>query len=70
MQFETILLEKRNGVGLITLNRPKALNALNSELISEINTALDDLEKIRKLAAWFWQVQKSFCCGRRYQGNG
>lgn len=45
MTFATILLEKRNGVGLITLNRPKALNALNSELIYEINLALDDLEK-------------------------
>ncbi len=49
MQFETILLEKRNGVGLITLNRPKALNALNSELISEINLALDDLEKDQEI---------------------
>ena len=45
MQFETILLEKKNGVGLITLNRPKALNALNTQLISEVNLALDDLEK-------------------------
>ncbi|MDQ1207683.1 enoyl-CoA hydratase [Acinetobacter baylyi] len=45
MTFATILLEKRKGVGLITLNRPKALNALNSELIYEINLALDDLEK-------------------------
>ncbi|MGK7800365.1 enoyl-CoA hydratase-related protein, partial [Acinetobacter baumannii] len=45
MQWQSILLEKRNGVGLITLNRPQALNALNSELISEINQALDQLEK-------------------------
>ena len=45
MQFETILLEKKNGVGLITLNRPKALNALNTHLISDVNLALDDLEK-------------------------
>lgn len=45
MQFETILLEKKNGVGLITLNRPKALNALNTQLISDVNVALDDLEK-------------------------
>ena len=49
MQWQTILLEKRNGVGLITLNRPKALNALNSELISEVNQALDQLEKDREI---------------------
>lgn len=45
MSWETILLEKKNGVGLITLNRPKALNALNTELISEVNQVLDQLEK-------------------------
>lgn len=45
MTWQTILLEKKNGVGLIALNRPKALNALNTELISEINQALDELER-------------------------
>ena len=45
MQWNTILLEKRNGVGLITLNRPQVLNALNTQLISELNQALDQLEQ-------------------------
>lgn len=44
MTFETILLETRGKVGLITLNRPQALNALNSQLVSELNQALDALE--------------------------
>ncbi|MEI8144023.1 MAG: enoyl-CoA hydratase [Alphaproteobacteria bacterium] len=42
--FETILVEIHDRVGLIRLNRPKALNALNSEVIAEINTTLDAFE--------------------------
>jgi enoyl-CoA hydratase len=45
MSFETILLDIRGKVGLITLNRPQALNALNAQIVSEINQALDQLEK-------------------------
>ena len=44
MAFETILVETRGKVGLITLNRPQALNALNSVLLGEVNRALDAFE--------------------------
>ncbi len=44
MAFETVLFEKRGRVGLITLNRPQALNALNAQLISELNQVLDACE--------------------------
>ena len=40
MAFETILVETRGKVGLVTLNRPKALNALNSQVLGEIVEAL------------------------------
>ncbi|MFK0314474.1 enoyl-CoA hydratase [Pseudomonas sp. NPDC090233] len=45
MAFETILLDIHGKVGLITLNRPQALNALNAQIVSEINQALDQLER-------------------------
>ncbi len=45
MTYENILVETRGNVGLITLNRPKALNALNSELIEELNQALETFER-------------------------
>src|SRR3954454_11787589 len=44
MAYETILVETRGKVGLITLNRPQALNALNATLVGEINAALDGFE--------------------------
>ena len=40
MAYENIIVETREHVGLIQLNRPKALNALNSELMRELGEAL------------------------------
>ncbi len=44
MSFATIIVETRGRVGLVTLNRPEVLNALNAALIEELNTALDGFE--------------------------
>ncbi len=44
MSYENIIAETRGKVGLITLNRPKALNALNDSLIDELDAALDGFE--------------------------
>jgi enoyl-CoA hydratase len=54
MAYETILVETRGGadvpaVGLITLNRPQALNALNNKLVTELNKALDVFEKDKSI---------------------
>lgn len=40
MAYSSILVETRGAVGLITLNRPQAMNALNGELMSEVAAAL------------------------------
>lgn len=40
MSYENILVETRGHVGLVTLNRPKALNALNDKLMDELGEAL------------------------------
>ena len=41
MSFQTLLVETSEGVTLIRLNRPEALNALNSQLLGEVCDALD-----------------------------
>ena len=51
MTFENIVVERRDAVGLITLNRPKALNALNPALIDELARAVDDLEADEAIGA-------------------
>lgn len=40
MNYQNILVETRDRVGLVTLNRPKALNALNDALMDELGAAL------------------------------
>ncbi len=44
MAYETIIVEMHDKVGLIRLNRPQALNALNSALIGELSAAIAAFE--------------------------
>lgn len=45
MELKNIILEKEGHLAIVTINRPKALNALNSETLKDLNVVLDDLEK-------------------------
>jgi enoyl-CoA hydratase len=45
MPYEMILTETRGRVGLITLNRPRAMNALNNQLMRELMDALEAFDK-------------------------
>ena len=44
MAYENILVERKGGVGIVTLDRPQAMNALNAALVAELEAALDALE--------------------------
>lgn len=45
MPYETIIYEKREGVGIITFNRPQRKNSLNMQLVREMNQLLDEIEE-------------------------
>ena len=45
MAYETILYEAAEGTAKITLNRPKVLNALNAQVLSELGRAFDEARK-------------------------
>ena len=51
MSYEHILVETRGRAGLITLNRPKALNALSNELMHELGEALMKFEADDEIGA-------------------
>ena len=64
MAYEMILTEARGRVGLITLNRPKAMNALNNQLMRELMDALDAFDKNDAIGAMvITGNEKAFAAG-------
>ena len=64
MAYEHILVETRDSVGLITLNRPKAMNALCADLAREIAEAVDAYEADDNIGALVVTgSEKAFCAG-------
>src|SRR2546421_486248 len=51
MAFATITLERADRVGVITLNRPERLNAIDRRMLEELGAALDDLESDAEVRA-------------------
>ena len=51
MAYETITTERDGAVGIITLNRPKVLNALNVQLMTELVDALDEFDRDAEIRA-------------------
>lgn len=51
MSFETLLVERDGAVAVVTINRPKVLNALNTQTISEIDRLMRDLQQDEAIRA-------------------
>jgi len=51
MEFESIIFEKQNHIGIITLNRPDQLNTFTTTLAGELNKALGDMEQDTEIRA-------------------
>jgi enoyl-CoA hydratase len=64
MAYENILVETRGPVGLITLNRPQALNALSTPLMQELTRAVDAFEADDKIGCLvITGSEKAFAAG-------
>jgi enoyl-CoA hydratase len=50
MSYQNLIVETKGAIGLITFNRPQALNALNAALTAELKQALDQLEADQAVA--------------------
>jgi 2-(1,2-epoxy-1,2-dihydrophenyl)acetyl-CoA isomerase len=71
MSEEKILLaEKKNGVGIITLNRPDKLNSFNDELTFQLQDALKEMEKDKEVRAIIVTgAGRGFCAGQDLQSR-
>ena len=64
MNYEMILTETRGNVGLITLNRPKAINALNNQLLNEVMESLESFDNQEGICAMvITGTEKAFAAG-------
>ncbi|MCI9866802.1 enoyl-CoA hydratase [Rhizobium skierniewicense] len=64
MDYETLIVEKRDNVGVITLNRPQALNALNAALLKELRHILASFSTDDSIGAIvITGSQKAFAAG-------
>ncbi len=64
-EYETILVEQRGAVTLVTLNRPKALNALNSDVLRDLIAAFRafDADPAQRCAVVIGSGDKAFAAG-------
>lgn len=66
--YQTIRYEKNGNIGIATINRPEALNALNSTVISELEQLISEVEKDAELGAFIITGEgRSFVAGRRHR---
>jgi len=65
MAYENVLVEKRDGIGYVTINRPKVLNALSIKTVKELTDAFEKLAKDKKVGVVILtgSGEKSFVAG-------
>jgi len=62
--YENIVLEKREGIAFLRVDRPNALNALNAATIDEIDSAIEDVATDDEISALVWHAKgKAFIAG-------
>ena len=67
--YQTIRYEKNGNIGIATINRPEALNALNSTVISELEQLISEVEKDAELGAFIITGEgRSFVAGAELNG--
>src|SRR5438105_12635695 len=64
-EYETLIVERRNGLGYLTINRPEAANTISVQLTGELHRALDELANDRsvRVVLLTGAGDRHFCAG-------
>ena len=64
MTYETVILTTEGNVGILTFNRPKAMNALNTQIFMDISAAFDEIEADSNIRCVVMKGEgRAFCAG-------
>lgn len=70
MEYQTIILEKRDNITTVTLNRPDRLNALNNQLVDELSDALASADRDEETrVVVITGACRAFCSGADLKGG-
>ncbi len=61
--YETLLLEMTGNLATLTLRRPEKRNAISTQMMAELQTALDEIERSHTRVAIMTGAGKAFCAG-------
>lgn len=72
MSYDTLLVDMRDGIARVTLNRPDVRNALNQTMLRELDAALGALERdpAARVIVLSGAGDKAFCAGADLKGVG
>ena len=71
MDYETILVEHDNGVDYLTLNRPEALNSINTQMVTDLRAYFGGLsEQIETRVVVMQGAGRAFCAGLDIKASG
>ncbi|MCC5993546.1 MAG: enoyl-CoA hydratase/isomerase family protein [Rhodobacteraceae bacterium] len=69
MQYDTLTTDEADGIGLITLNRPEVMNALNKQMRAELTHALKDISARARVIV-LTGAGRAFCSGQDLGDGG
>ncbi|NRW83454.1 enoyl-CoA hydratase/carnithine racemase [Clostridium beijerinckii] len=68
--MENIKVKEENGISVVCIDRPKSLNALNTQTLKELGQIINDISERKDIYCYHNRIRrKGFCSWSRYNRN-